>query len=667
MRLKWLVSVCLASIVVMLSNPVLARTEEPEDKTLSPYFFVENGDPEVDSLPLKDTKVAVDINGVIAGVKVTQIYANEGKRPINARYVFPASTKASIHGMTMTVGERVVKAQIKEKGEAKKEFVQAKAEGKSASLLEEQRPNVFTMNLANIIPGDVVRIELYYSELLVPVEGTYEFVYPTVVGPRYSSQKESEAAESDKWVKSPYFHQGEKYPGKFAIDLTMSTGIPVQEATSPSHDIDLQWREKSLLVASLAKPEEFCGDRDFILRYRLAGREIQSGLLLYRGEEENFFLLMTQPPQRVETAEILPREYIFVIDVSGSMHGFPLDTAKTLIRDLIGHLRPDDKFNLVFFAGSSSVMAPSSLPATPENIQKAIRLIDSHSGSGGTELAAGLKRALSLPRDEGRARTALIITDGYIAAEKEAFGLIAENLNNTNVFSFGIGSSVNRYLIEGLARTGQGESFVVTHGREAPGTAARFSEYVRSPLLSDVRVDFKGFDAYDVEPPALPDLFASRPLVLFGKWRGEASGGIEISGRTAAGDYTRKFAVADSNPLAHHEPLKYLWARSRIARLNDFNIGGNERDIKGEVTNLGLKYNLLTPYTSFIAVVEEVRNHHGIAEDVDQPLPMPAGVSDLAVGGYASVPEPGLTGLLVSTSVVLLGAACLRRRRNRSR
>jgi Ca-activated chloride channel family protein len=664
MNLKRSVSLCLALFVALLSTPVLAEGEAPEDKTLSPYFFVENGDPEVDSLPLKDTRVSVDINGVIAGVTVIQTYTNDGKRPINARYVFPASTRASVHGMTMTVGERVVRARIKERGAAKKEFNQAKAAGKSASLLEEQRPNVFTMNLANIMPGDVVRIELYYSEILVPEEGTYEFVYPTVVGPRYSSQKESEAAESDQWVKSPYFHQGEKYPGKFAIDLSLSTGIPVQEAASPSHDIDVQWQEKSLLTASLKKPEEFGGDRDFILRYRLTGKEIQSGLLLYEGEKENFFLLMTQPPERAAASEILPREYIFIIDVSGSMYGFPLDTAKILIKNLIGNLRPDDKFNLVFFAASSHVMAPASVPATPENIKRAIALIDSRQGGGGTELAAGLKRALSLPRDEGRTRTALIITDGFIAAEKEAFGLIADNLNNTNVFSFGIGSSVNRYLIEGLARTGQGESFVVTNDREAPGVAARFSDYVRAPLLSGVRVEYKGFEAYDVEPPALPDLFASRPLVLFGKWRGEATGSIEISGKTAAGSYTRKFSVAESKPLSHNEPLKYLWARSRIARLSDFNTGGDARDIEGEVTELGLKYNLLTPYTSFIAVIEEVRNTQGPADDVDQPLPMPAGVSDLAIGGYASVPEPGLTGLLLFTSAALLGTARFRRRGN---
>lgn len=663
MRMTWFAPVCLALFVLVLHSPALASDEKGEDRTLSPYFFIEKGDPAVDRLPLKKTDVSVAINGVIAGVTVTQTYTNSGKHPINARYVFPASTRASVHGMRMTVGNRVVTARIKEREAAKQEFEQAKSEGKSASLLEEQRPNVFTMNLANIMPGDEVKIELQYSELLVSSEGTYEFVYPTVVGPRYSGQKESEATESDTWVKTPYLKQGKTPSGTFAITVALSTGIPLQEVASPSHKIDLQWQDKSLVTASLAKSGEFAGNRDFILRYRLAGKEIQSGLLLYQGEKENFFLLMTQPPEKVTTSEILPREYLFILDVSGSMHGFPLDTAKSLIKNLIGTLRSGDEFNIVLFAGSSQLMAPASVPATRENIDRALRLIDAQDGGGGTELAAALKSALALPRNKGRARTALIVTDGYIAKEKEAFSLIAENLDNTNVFSFGIGESVNRYLIEGLARTGQGEAFVVTKPGEAPGVSSRFSDYVRSPLLTNVRVSYRGFEAYDVEPPAIPDLFASRPLVLFGKWRGKPSGTIEISGKTASGTFARTFKVEESKPLDLHEPLKYLWARSRVARLSDFNVQGDDPEIKKAVTELGLNYNILTPYTSFIAVIEEVRNRQGAADDVDQPLPMPAGVPDLAVGGYISVPEPGLTALLASLTTLLVGVSLCRRRK----
>jgi Ca-activated chloride channel family protein len=310
-------------------------------------------------------------------------------------------------------------------------------------------------------------------------------------------------------------------------------------------------------------------------------------------------------------------------------------------------------------------MAASSLPASEENIGRALNLIDSQQGGGGTELAAALSRALSLPRNKGMTRTAVIITDGYISAEREAFALIGKNLDNTNVFSFGIGTGVNRYLIEGLARAGQGESFVVTKPEEAPEITARFRDYVQSPLLTNVKVGFKGFDAYDVEPAALPDLFARRPLVLIGKWRGKPSGEVEITGKTAGGTYSRTLEVADSKPLDQHAPLKYLWARSRIARLADYNVEGENPDIKKEVTELGLAYNLLTPYTSFIAVIEEVRNREG-ATDVDQPLPLPAGVSKYAVG-CTSVPEPGLTALFAAMAAALLGIAMFRRFANREK
>ena len=223
--------------IILIGNPSWAETGN--DKTLSPYFFIQDGDPSVDQFPLKETDVRVKISGVIADVVVSQVYGNEGTRPIHARYVFPASTRASVHGMKMTVGEEVVTARIQERQEARKEFEKAKREGRSASLLEQQRPNVFTMNLGNILPKDEVKIELHYTELLVPTEGTYSFVYPTVVGPRYSSQKEADAPQSDHWVKSPYMKEGSLPPTRFRMNVSLSTGIPLQELVSPSHRVDV--------------------------------------------------------------------------------------------------------------------------------------------------------------------------------------------------------------------------------------------------------------------------------------------------------------------------------------------------------------------------------------------------------------------------------------------
>src|SRR5580765_2389474 len=314
-----LMTVCMLITAAAGFTTTFGQKSDP-DKTLSPYFFVK-GDPSVDRLPLKDTKVEVAVSGVIADVRVTQLYRNEGTRPINASYVFPASTRAAVYAMQMKIRDEIIYAKIKEREQAKQEFEQAKKEGKSASLLEEERPNVFAMSLANIMPGDDVAIELRYTELLVPTDGVYEFVYPTVVGPRYSSDKESDSRDKDKFVSGPYQHQGDQPTSTLHISARISAGMPIQELTCTSHQIQPQFTSPGVAELTLDDTDVFKGNRDFILHYRLSGSQIASGLLLFQGEDENFFLYMAQPPARVKPDDIPPREYIFVVDVSGSMDG----------------------------------------------------------------------------------------------------------------------------------------------------------------------------------------------------------------------------------------------------------------------------------------------------------------------------------------------------------
>ncbi len=630
--------------------------EGQDDKTLSPYFFVEGEDISMDSFFLKETDVRVNITGVIADVVVTQRYVNEGRQPINARYIFPASTRAAVHGMKMKIGEQVIVAKIEERQEAQRKYNKAKKAGKSASLLKQQRPNVFSMNVANIIPDDVIDIELCYTELLVPSNNIYEFVYPTVVGPRYSNQPELGAPETDQWIKNPYLKQDAPSRTAFNITTAISTGMGLQEVICKSHEINTLWKTDSMAEIFLAKSEDFGGNRDYVLNYRLAGDKIESGLLLYEGKDENYFLVMVQPPRRVKLSDIPPREYIFVVDISGSMHGFPLDTSKRLLSHLIKNLRPTDKFNVVLFAGGSCVMAPISVTATEENLNKAIRLINHQRGGGGTELYSALEKAIALTRDEAFSRSIVVVTDGYIGAERAVFDLIQKNLNRANVFAFGIGSSVNRFLIEGMAKAGLGESFIVTQPKYAMGMAARFREYIQSPVLTHITVEYNAFEAYDMEPVGVPDMFAERPVILFGKYRNKAHGRIEVRGISGGGEYVQSFDVSKRGSLGDNRALRYLWARKRIARLSDFNFGQRDDEHKAEITNLGLTYNLLTAHTSFVAVQKVIRNPEGNAKDVDQPLPLPLHVTNLAVGGsISSVPEPELYLMLLLLFLVFLG------------
>ncbi|HEY3306481.1 MAG TPA: VIT and VWA domain-containing protein [Candidatus Binatia bacterium] len=627
--------------------------ETGDNRTLSPYFFIDNGDPAVDRFPLKQTNVEVNISGVIADVLVKQTYSNDGMRPISARYIFPASTRAAVHGMKLTIGGQVITAKIKEREAAQKQFDEAKTEGKSASLLKQQRSNVFSMNVANIMPGDTIDIELRYTELLVPTDGAYEFVYPTVVGPRYSNRSEADAPETDRWIKSPYLPEGGSPDTKFNITARVSTGMALQEIACASHETDVFQEGDSVVTVALKDAETFSGNRDYILNYRLVGEGIQSGLMLFDGQDEKFFLLMVQPPERVRLQDIPPREFIFVVDVSGSMNGFPLNTAKELVKDLIGNLRPTDKFNVILFSGGSRLMAPRSVSASDGNVRRAIQIIEEQRGGGGTELLAAVRRGFSLPRDEAYSRTLIIITDGYVAVEKEVFEEIQNNLQQANVFAFGIGGSVNRYLIEGIAKAGQAESFVVTDPSEAPSAAEKFREYVQSPVLTHIGVSYAGFGAYDIEPVGIHDLFADRPVIVFGKWRGAGQGIIKVSGTAGNREYAQTFHVAETQPRETNDALRYLWARTRIGRLSDFSF--NEKsDNKAEIVSLGLTYNLLTAHTSFIAVSEVFRNP-GDSEEVDQPLPLPLHVSNLALSGTVSVPEPEL-GLLLAMAAVMLSA-----------
>ncbi|OQX21508.1 MAG: trypsin, partial [Desulfobacteraceae bacterium IS3] len=571
--------------------------------------------------------------GVIADVKVTQEYKNEGKQTIEAIYVFPASTRASVYGMKMTIGERTIVAKIQEKQKAREEYEQAKQEGKSASLLEQQRPNVFQMNVANILPGDLIKVEMSYTELLIPTDSVYEFVYPTVVGPRYSNQPEATAPQSEQWIKNPYLHEGEAPPYTFDIKVSLSGSMAIQQVACDSHKVNVAYDAPSFAKITLDPSEKSGGNRDYILKYRLAGGKIESGLLLYKGESENFFLLMVQPPQRITTAQIPAREYVFIVDVSGSMHGFPLDISKKVLKDLIGNLRASDTFNVLLFSGGSELWSKQSLPANPENIAKAVQFIDNQQGGGGTELLPALNQALNLPENKDSSRSFVIVTDGYVSVEKEAFDLIRKSLGKANMFAFGIGSSVNRYIIEGMARVGMGEPFVITEGGEAPAKAEKFRKYIQSPVLTRAKIAFSGFDVYDVEPPGIPDVLAERPVIVFGKWKGEPKGKIQLTGVSGDQTYETNFDVSQFKPVEVNSALRYLWARHKISLLSDYSSVDSNESLVKEITDLGLKYNLLTQYTSFVAIDSLVRNKDGKSTTVKQPLPLPQGVSDYAVGG----------------------------------
>jgi Ca-activated chloride channel family protein len=636
------------SLVLLLPQAlVAAETGDNNQSSLSPYFFIEGDDSGVESLPLKKTSTKVKLNGYMAHVVVTQIYRNQGNTAINATYIFPGSTRAAVNGMTMTIGERRIVAKIKEKQEAKKTFEKAKMEGKSASLLSQKRPNVFSMEVANIMPGDEVKVELTYNEILNAKEGVYEFVYPAVVGPRYGGDA-AHSSEETKWIQSPYLAEGVNNPTGFELEIAMHAPLAINSMTSPSHKIGARWQDKKSVAISLPDTGN-AGNRDFILRYRLQDDQILTGLTRFESGDENYFLLVSEPPARVLPDEIPSRDYFFVIDVSGSMHGFPLDTAKQLMENLLENLKPGDRFNILFFAGGSRVLSPQPLPATPANISRAKAMLMNQRGGGGTRLYPALQEVFNMSSGENTSRNIVLITDGYISAEDRVFKLIDQNLHRNNLFAFGIGSSVNRYLIEGVAKAGRAEAFVVTNQNEASQQARRFHDYISAPALTNIRLEAEGIELYDMEPAKIPDMLAQRPIMVLGKYRNATeSATLTLRGVSGQGERQWKFHLQEA--IRGDANLPQLWARKRLERI--YVIPDEDKQVQREnILNLGLKYSLLTKHTSFVAVDETVRNPAKKAKDVKQPLPLPKGVSNLAVG--RPMPEPEL--LWIAALILVAG------------
>jgi Ca-activated chloride channel family protein len=334
---------------------------------------------------------------------------------------------------------------------------------------------------------------------------------------------------------------------------------------------------------------------------------------------------------------------------------------------------------VLLFAGANQSLSDTPLTATAENITRGTNFTGYAQSGGGTELIPALKRALAMPQEEGVSRSIVLVTDGYVTIEREAFQLVRGALGNSNVFTFGIGKAVNRWLIEGLAASGRGEPFIVDSAKEAKACASRFREYISAPVLTDIEVRYEGFAAAEVQPGAFPDVFADRPIELIGKWTGKTEGRIILRGKSGGAPYEASFDVAaEAAKGVQNVALRPLWAREKVRTLSDdlavhrnLSRGEGDDDSVAQITALGLKYELLTEFTSFVGVDETPREVLAQAQTVNQPLPLPQGVTNKAVGGnqvvvsagspvqMGAAPEPGVTGLLILSAAFLL----LQRRR----
>src|SRR2546421_3581620 len=535
--------------------------------------------------PLKHTDVKVEISGFLARAVITQEFENPFKEKIEAVYAFPLPQNAAVDDMTMVVGDRTVRGKILRRAEAQAAYEAAKTNGQIASLLDQERPNIFTQSVANILPGEQIKITISYVETLKYEDGSYEFVFPMVVGPRYvpgeaaGARGDGFAPDTDRVpdgsrITPQPAPAGLRAGHDVSLQILLDAGVPIDGLTSKTHDVNIERPDDHRAQVTL-KDLATIPNRDFIFRYDVAGRKVQDALLTHSAGTGGFFTLILQPPERVTVEDVTPKELVFVLDTSGSMSGFPIEKAKETMKLALDNLYPYDTFNLITFSGDEHILFPEPVPATKENLARAQAFLESRQGSGGTEMMKAIKASMDPSDKQDHVRVVCFMTDGYVGNDMEIIGEVQKH-PNARVFAFGIGGSVNRFLLDNMAKYGRGEVEYVALNDDGSAAARRFHERVRSPLLTDISIDWNGLAVSDVYPKTVPDLFGAKPVIVTGRYSGNGRGTIRLKGKMSGRDFVREIPIDFSSPQSH-DVLATLWARTRVDDLMSQDFNGAQR------------------------------------------------------------------------------------------
>ncbi|MEG3977702.1 VIT domain-containing protein [Microcoleus sp. herbarium8] len=629
---------------IVASNDVGCNVEarSPETRCHVGGLFVKTQNTAREQVfPLKRTEVKAKIAGNISRVEVVQKFENPFPESLEAVYVFPLPDEAAVDDMEIKIGDRIIKGDIKRRDEALEIYQKARQEGRTAGLLEQERSNIFTQSLANIKPGEKIEVTIRYTESLKFVGGDYEFVFPTVVGPRYVSRN---TTDPDR-INPPVLTPGTRSGHDIAVEVEIDAGVAIGDVRSTSHQITTD-RSANIIRVKLADSDTI-PNKDLILRYRVAGENTRATVLTQSDQRGGHFATYLIPALNYKTNEIVPKDVVFLMDTSGSQQGEPLAKSKELMRRFIQGLNPKDTFTIIDFANTAKALSTTPLANTEANRQMAIKYIDALQANGGTELLNGIQTVMKFPATKtGTLRSIVLITDGYIGNENEVLAQVQQSLKPGNrLYSFGVGSSVNRFLLNRLAEVGRGTSQVVRQDEPSAPAAEKFFRQINNPVLTNIQVSWEGMgEKPEIYPIAPPDLFTSQPLVLFGKKSDRANGKLRIRGTQAGGkvyeqvlpvNFARESgrqrestSVAASVTDFGNPAVAQLWGRSRIKGLMNQMFGGETKSLVEAVTNTALTYHLLSEYTALVAVSEEVRvDPDGSRRRVQVPVELPQGVS----------------------------------------
>ncbi|HYD89761.1 MAG TPA: VIT and VWA domain-containing protein [Vitreimonas sp.] len=651
-------------------------------------------------LPLANSDFSVSIDGDLANVTLVQTFENPTDTPINATYLFPLNEDAAVYAMTMEVGDEMIEAQIRRREQARQEFEQAQREGRAAALLSQHRPNMFTQEVANLMPGARVRVTLRYAQSVPRVDGAYELVLPLVVGPRYNPAPRAQAQtvsgsegapaadeSSGAWRIGPppaypsgvfgLSLPGEIAPERVSIAIDLEAGMPIGDVASATHALTMSGEGRRRRIA--LNEGRVIDNRDFVLRYTLAGGAVQTGVLTHADARGGFFSLVIEPPAAPREADIAAREMVFVLDTSGSMSGEPIEASKAFMLRTLAALRPGDYFRIIQFGSTPRELNAGPVPATAANISRAQAYVRGMSAGGGTEVAPALRQAFSVPQQPNTLRIVVFLSDGYIGNEAEVLHDMAARLGSARVYAFGVGTSVNRYLLSEMARRGRGFARYIDPTETSFEAAQELAQRLEAPVLTDIRIDWGGLEPSGVTPAIIPDLFAGDSLRLMGRFTGSRSATItvhgKVNGRPASLPVRVTLSDVQAPASASASAIPVMWARAQVGDLmRDYTSpvelrasGLNEAQLEERVTALGLEFALVTDWTSFVAVSRQAVNANpGSAQAADVPLSMPRGVGPEAYGemafGGASTPEPSFFLLLALLAGLMLYGMRLQQR-----
>ncbi len=590
-------------------------------------------------LPLKHTDVKASVAGYIATVEVTQQFHNPFNEKIEAVYQFPLPEDSAVSEFVMEVGppeaRRKIRGIIREKEEAQRIYNEARAQGLNASLLSQVRPNIFEQKVANIEPGKQIDIHIRYFNTLSYSDGWYAFTFPMVVGPRFNPPDTADpvhavATGGARFSGRPedttisYLRPNERSGHDIALTLDIDAGVSIEEARCLTHAIQTTNPDNNThqLSVKLANTDTL-PNKDFVFAFRVAGQAMKSGLVTHVDESgRGYFTLMMVPPMELQGLDRQPMEMVFVVDCSGSMNGEPMRQAKEAMRFALKQLRPTDSFQIIRFSDNASTLGDKPLPATPENIERAKKYVDYLYCDGGTMMMSGMRAALDFPRDAERYRVVTFFTDGYIGNEAEILHEMNKRIGDARVFSFGVGSSTNRYLLERMAKVGRGAAAYLLPGDSGKEVMDLYFERISHPAMTDVDISWGQAQVAEMYPSRLPDLLVGRPVIVTGRFSGDLKD-IRVTGRAGGEPIALQVNTAHT---AQHPALGQVWARRKIADLMDRQTLDSNNELQPTVLATALEYNLVSAYTSFIAVdaTHITAGDHGTT--VPQALPVPEGV-----------------------------------------